>query len=100
MSSREDILARVRKNQPPPQPLPRIPTFDAASGSAIETFKAALVRMGGKVADAPADFDLDALIRKLFPNAKVVCSATPEIAAAPATRTTSKRIASVSQSFS
>ena len=36
--------------------------------------------MGGKVADAPADVDLDALVRKLFPNAKVVCSATPEVA--------------------
>ena len=31
------------------------------SGSPLETFKAALVRMGGKVADAPADGDLDAL---------------------------------------
>jgi len=80
MSSRDDILARVRKNQPPPQPLPTIPTFDIATGSALETFKAALLRMGGKVADAPADGDLDALIRKLFPDAKVVCSATPEIA--------------------
>ena len=29
MSSRDDILARVRKNQPAPQPLPAVPTFDA-----------------------------------------------------------------------
>jgi len=80
MKSRDDILARVRKNQPPPQPLPPIPTFGVASGSAVENFKAALIRMGGKVADAPADGDLDALIRKLFPKARVVCSATPEVA--------------------
>jgi L-lactate dehydrogenase complex protein LldG len=79
MSSRDDILARVRKNQPPPQPLPRIPTFDAATGSALETFKAALVRMGGKLADAPGDGNLGALLRRLFPDAKVICSATPEI---------------------
>jgi L-lactate dehydrogenase complex protein LldG len=80
MSSREDILARVRKNQPPPQPLPPVPTFDTVTGSALESFKAALVRMGGKLADPPADGNLDALIRKLFPDAKVICSATPEVA--------------------
>jgi L-lactate dehydrogenase complex protein LldG len=79
MSSRDEILARVRKNQPPPQPLPPVPTFDGVTGSALESFKAALVRMGGKLADAPADGNLDALIRKLFPDAKVICSATPEV---------------------
>jgi len=80
MSSRADILARVRKNQPPRQPLPAVPTFDAANGSLVETFKAALVRMGGKLANPPADGNVDALIRQLFPDAKVVCSATPEVA--------------------
>ncbi len=80
MSSRDDILARVRKNQPPPQALPPVPTFDAATGPALERFKAALVGMGGKLADAPADGDLDALVRRLFPDACVICSATPEVA--------------------
>lgn len=79
MSSRDDILERVRKNQPPPQALPPVPTFDAATGSALESFKAALVRMGGKVAVAPTDGDLDALLRRLFPDAKIVCSATLEV---------------------
>jgi L-lactate dehydrogenase complex protein LldG len=79
MSSRDDILARVRQNQPPPQPLPPVPSFDPSTGSALESFKAALVRMGGKLADPPADGNLDALIRKLFPDARVICSATPEV---------------------
>jgi L-lactate dehydrogenase complex protein LldG len=79
MSSRDDILARVRKNQPPAQPLPDAPSFDAATGSALESFKAALVRMGGKLATAPADGNLDALVRRLFPEAKVICSAAPEV---------------------
>jgi L-lactate dehydrogenase complex protein LldG len=35
--------------------------------------------MGGKFVDAAADGDLDAQIRKLFPDAKVICSATPEV---------------------
>ena len=80
MSSRDEVLGRVRKNQPPPQPLPIVPGFDGAKGPAVESFKAALVRMGGKVAVAPADDDLDALVRRLFPAAKVICSATPEVA--------------------
>ena len=32
MSSRDEILARVRRNQPAPQPLPDVPTFDRATG--------------------------------------------------------------------
>lgn len=79
MSSRDDILARVRKNQPAPQPLPAVPTFDAAASTLLEDFKAAIVRMGGKLADAPADGNLDELVRRLFPDAKVICSATPEV---------------------
>ena len=80
MSSRNEILERVRKNQPPSRPMPAVPAFDDAStSSAVEAFKTALARMGGKLADAPADGDLDALVRRLFPEAKVVCSATPEV---------------------
>lgn len=79
MSSRDDILARVRKNQPAPQPMPAIPTFDVDIGSPLERFKAAVIRMGGKVADAPSDGDLTALIGRLFPDAKVVCSATSDV---------------------
>ncbi|MEO8751076.1 MAG: LUD domain-containing protein [Casimicrobiaceae bacterium] len=80
MSSRDDILARVRKSQPAPLPLPEVPTFDIGIESLLETFKTALLRMGGKVADAPADGDLTALVGRLFPGAKVICSATPEVA--------------------
>jgi L-lactate dehydrogenase complex protein LldG len=80
MSSRDDILARVRKNQPAPQPLPTIPTFDEAPTPLLEDFKAAVVRMGGKLADAPADGDLDGLVSRLFPDVKVIASATPEVA--------------------
>jgi L-lactate dehydrogenase complex protein LldG len=79
MSSRDDILARIRKNHPWSQPLPEVPTFDAGTEPLLERFKAAVIRMGGKVVDAPADGDLEALTRQLFPDAKVICSATPEV---------------------
>jgi L-lactate dehydrogenase complex protein LldG len=80
MSSRDDILERVRANQPAPVPLPEVPAFAAPRGAVFERFKAAATRMGGKFADVPTDGNLDALVRRLFPDARVVCSATPEVA--------------------
>jgi L-lactate dehydrogenase complex protein LldG len=80
MSSREEILGRIRKNQPAPLPLPKVPTFDTAeSTTPIERFKAGVIRMGGKFVDPPTD-NLDKLIKRLFPDAKVVCSAVAEVA--------------------
>ena len=79
MSSRNDILERIRRHQPQARPLPVVPSFEAPIASAVEAFKAALVRMGGRLADVPADGDLDGLVKRLFPEAKVMCSATPEV---------------------
>jgi L-lactate dehydrogenase complex protein LldG len=76
--SREDILARVRRNQPDARPLPQIPPI-AAPAPTLARFKAALTRMGGKVADAPENGDVAALIRALHPQAKVIASAVPEV---------------------
>ena len=79
MSNRDDILGKVRRNQPPSIALPEMPAFATASGSKPDAFKAALARMGGKASEPPADGDLNALVRKLFPDARIVCSATPEV---------------------
>lgn len=79
MSSRESILATIRKNQPEPRPLPEVPLFDTALPPALETFKESLERMGGKVVDLPKGEDLTEFIRRRFPDAKVFCSATPEV---------------------
>jgi L-lactate dehydrogenase complex protein LldG len=80
MSTRDDILAKVRASEPAPLPLPEVPRFATKGGSNVEGFKSALVRMGGRIAGAPADGDLDALVRTLFPDARIVCSATTEVA--------------------
>ena len=79
MSSRDDILARVRRNQPAAQPMPAIPAFDREVKSPLATFKANVLRMGGKFVDAPAKGNLTGAIRGLFPAARVFCSATPEV---------------------
>jgi L-lactate dehydrogenase complex protein LldG len=79
MSSREDVLGAVRRNQPAPRPLPDVPLFDANLPPALERFKAGVLRMGGKIAELPRGADLDAFVRERFPDARVICSATPEV---------------------
>ena len=79
MSSRSVILDRVRRNQPAPRPLPRVPGFDQPLPSPLATFTKALARMGGVVTEVPAAGTLEAFIRERFPQAKVICSATPEV---------------------
>ena len=79
MSSRDEILDRIRRNQPAPQPLPHVPAFDRDTPPLIEVFEAALTRMGGKFVTPPVGSDLGGLVRTLFPDAKAICSATPEV---------------------
>ncbi len=78
MSSRDQILSRLREVKPAPRPLPDVPMFDRDLPPAVDAFRKSLDRLGGIWCDAPADGDLDAFIRSRFPDARVICSATPE----------------------
>ena len=80
MSSRAQILARVRRNQPPWRTLPEIPSFERPAADPWDAFAKALARMGGSVAVAAEGETLDALVRARFPEARVICSATAEVA--------------------
>lgn len=77
-SSRSSILAALRKNAPSAKPLPDVPLFDADLPERLPQFIATFERMGGKWAGAVAD--IETAIRVRFPDAKVVCSAVPEVA--------------------
>ena len=79
MSSRQFILERVRRNQPPWRTLPSIPTFDRPLPDPLAAFSAALARMGGTCVAAPQQQSLYAFVRARFPDAGVICSATPEV---------------------
>lgn len=79
MSSRDFILQQVRANQPEPTALPEVPLFDRPLPSPFAAFTAALERMGGVVVELPPEMSVDSLIRSRFPNAQVICSATPEV---------------------
>ena len=82
MSSREFILERVRRNQPAPRPLPDGADLrPAALPDPLAAFAAALARMGGtrrRGAERRARWTRSSA--RAFPTARVICSATPEVA--------------------
>ena len=80
MTSRDHILAAVRVNRPPAAPLPDVPAFADGTEAPWERFAEALRRMGGKFAETPAGASAGTIVRQLFPDARVICSATPEVA--------------------
>jgi L-lactate dehydrogenase complex protein LldG len=80
MSSRDGILARVRRNQPASRGLPDIPAFAAPPGSLPDRFKAGVQRMGGKIAEPAAGGPLGSFVRAMFAPGAILASATPEVA--------------------
>jgi L-lactate dehydrogenase complex protein LldG len=79
MSSRQFILERVRRNQPPWRTLPPVPNFDRPLADPLAAFGAALARMGGTCVAVSGQQSLYGFIRGRFPDAAVICSATPEV---------------------
>jgi L-lactate dehydrogenase complex protein LldG len=82
MSSRDDILASIRKNLPRVElPLSAVPLFDDSPPiSLLTAVKDNLRRMGGVFLDPPATGDPLAPVRVKIAEAKVVCSTAPDIA--------------------
>lgn len=78
MNTRDYILASVRRNQPAATHLPEIPDFGRDMLDPLAGFAEALARMGGAVIEPP-DGPLDAFLAERFPQARVICSATPEV---------------------
>jgi L-lactate dehydrogenase complex protein LldG len=79
MNSRDFVLDAVRRNQPAARPLPELPVFDSPAADLLASFGAALERMGGTMAEPPAGGSLDSFLAELFPQARVICSATSEV---------------------
>jgi L-lactate dehydrogenase complex protein LldG len=82
MSSRDDILASIRRNLPRVErPLPQVPLFDdRPPPPLLAVFKENLQRMGGIFLDAPAGGDPLSPVHQKIADAKIVCSTAPEIA--------------------
>ena len=78
-TSRDVILGRVRRNQPAWRDLPQVPDFSRPLADPLASFAAALKRMGGIFAEVPAGGSIYQFLRARFPDARVICSATPEV---------------------
>ncbi|TXN30833.1 LUD domain-containing protein [Methylobacterium sp. WL19] len=82
MSSRDDTLARIRKNRPAgDHPLPDIPDFEPLVGDdLVAEFGERLKRMGGRIAAPVPGEDPFSAVRERLDDSAVIASAVPEIA--------------------
>ena len=80
-SNRETILKSIRSNLPKvPVEHPGIRTFQRPSGDLKEMFEQRLKEAGGAAHDVGSVAEAESKIILLHPDAKVICSAVPEIA--------------------
>ena len=77
MNSRELIMKKVRSAWLDPSELPEVPLFDQNLPPAWEHFVFTLLGAAGTGAEGDTS-DLATWLKTAFPEAKVVCSATPE----------------------
>lgn len=80
MSSRDAILAAVRRNRPDALPLPPPVHFETADGDLAARFADAVAAVGGEVVRATPDEVAD-LFAARFPDAAVVASTAPDLVA-------------------
>jgi L-lactate dehydrogenase complex protein LldG len=80
MTARDSILQAVRANHPQPAvPLPDIPEFPRDSEPLVPRFRRMLEIMGGRSFEVSDAATASARIKELFPDAKVICSAVPDL---------------------
>lgn len=79
-ASREVILNAIRTNVPQKVEHPVIPEFQWIGGSVKEAFVHRLEEAGGAAHEIATPAEAEAKLKALYPDAKVVCSAVPDIA--------------------
>lgn len=77
MSTRDQLLARVRQNKPEPLPLPDVPTFVNESDDQFTRFRDALAFVGGKLLELQPGDSLGEQLRQTFPDAERIASSLP-----------------------
>lgn len=80
MSSREDILKRIRDRKPAATPLPTVPTFPRPDIDPRTHFRTVLEGVGGQLFSLSQDRELPDLVRRTYPKAAQVASVHPAIA--------------------
>lgn len=79
-STKEYILNSVKRNIPHEvHPYPSIPVFTKSRKPLLNDFKNNLAEAAGKWFDIEKGSDIEEVIKKLYPDARIICSATPEV---------------------
>ncbi len=80
MSSKQDILGRIRAGIRERYEMPSLADMQAAVfPDPLEAFITASLAAGSKVVEISPSSDINATVRELFPDAKVIASNLPEI---------------------
>ena len=74
-SSKEQILAAIRRNKPADRPLPRIPGFDLPPGNLVDLFAESIEKAKGKVLRDQETSELPQALAQLYPEASQIWSA-------------------------
>lgn len=82
MSSREDILARLKANSPQPVERPTLNFTPQTFANPLEQFEKIVQTAGGHFVMRQEGEDLNDIIRRTFPEAKTIASNLPEITCA------------------
>lgn len=82
MTTRDQLLARVRQNKPEPLPLPDVPTFVSETDDLLARLRDALAFVGGQLVELPGDGSssdelLGAYLRQNFPGTQRIASSVP-----------------------
>lgn len=78
MTTRDQMLARIRQNRPDVLPLPEVPTFVDDADDQRDRFEKALAFVGGQLLDVKlAGESLPEYLRRTFPNAERIASSVP-----------------------
>lgn len=79
-STKDHILDAIRQNKPQQKySYPVIPNFPKSTKPILDEFKVNLIEAAGTWYDVKNEQEAQNLMKKLYPDAKVLCSATPEI---------------------
>jgi len=79
MNSREKILERIQKNQPPSSALPELKNEPSESSQSIQKFVRSLGNIGGTSIDAMSWNEIDSHLRERFPQSTRRVSLIPQL---------------------
>ena len=79
MSSRDDILARIRARKPAATPLPEVPAFPRPEIDRLAHFQTVLESVGGQCLRVRDEAELPALVQATFADLREVGSAHPAV---------------------